>query len=126
MNVILEKQIKLQEGYIDDPSHIKDRTVGEIYDYIQMMQTHMNMEIVELLSSLSDDNMKIHKPWSTSYDALRSNLPLSPDNTAEEAVDAFCFMMNIMIAAGVTPENIAEKYQRVFDKNIQRQYDENY
>jgi len=126
MNEILKKQIRLQEGYIDDPSFIKNKDVGQIYDYIQMMQTHMNMEITELLSSLSNDNMKIHKPWSTSYNFLRREFPPSPQHTAEEAIDAMCFMMNIMIAAGVTPENITDLYQKVFNKNVQRQYDENY
>ena len=127
MNEILKKQIKLQEGYIDDPSYVKDRSVGQVYDYIQEMQTHMNMEITELLSSLSNDNMKIHKPWSTSYEGLRRVLPVpNPAATTEEAVDAFCFMMNIMIAAGVTPENISELYQHVYDKNVKRQHDENY
>lgn len=126
MNEILRKQIKLQEGYIDDPSYICNSRVGNIYDYIQMMQTHMNMEITELLSSLSNDNMKIHKPWSTSYNELRLEYPPTPENTAEEAIDAFCFMMNIMIAAGVTPDNIGVLYQKVYDKNIARQYDETY
>jgi hypothetical protein len=126
MNEILKKQIKLQEGYIDDPSHICNLRVGSIYDYIQMMQTHMNMEITELLSSLSADNMKIHKPWSTSYEELRLKYPADPEHTAEEAIDAMCFMMNIMIAAGVTPDNIAGLYQKVYDKNIARQYDQNY
>ena len=127
MNKILEKQITLQEAYIDDPSYIKDRSVGQVYDYIQMMQTHLNMEITELLSSLANDNMKIHKPWSTSYDDLRRVLPIPCLNrTSEEAIDAFCFMMNIMIAAGVTPENIEGLYQQVYDKNVSRQHDENY
>ena len=87
----------------------------------------MNMEITELLSSLSNDNMKIHKPWSTSYERLRRELTIpNPSATAEEAIDAMCFMMNIMIASGVTPGNIKELYQIVYDKNIKRQYDENY
>jgi len=126
VNEILEKQIKLQEGYIDDPMHIKTLKTGSIYDYIQMMQTHLNMEITELLSSLAKDNMKIHKPWSAEYDSLRDEYLPDPQHTAEEAIDALCFMMNIMIAAGVTPENIGFLYQRVFDKNVQRQYDDSY
>jgi len=126
VNTILEKQISLQQDYVDDPSYVRESKVRDIYDYIQMMQTHLNMEITELLSSLADDNMKIHKPWSTSYDALRDEYPPSPQNTAEEAIDAFCFMMNIMIAAGVTPDNISTLYQKVYDKNRSRQFDENY
>jgi len=126
MNKLLETQIKLQKGYEENPTDIKNKTVGEVYDYIQRMQTHMNMEITEILSSLSNDNMKIHKPWSSQYDVLRMRKVPSPDKTMEEAVDSLCFMMNILIASGVTPENITTLYQEVYDKNISRQNDKHY
>jgi len=125
-NTILEKQTLLQKGYKEDPSEIKDKTVGEVYDYIQSMQTYMNMEITEILSSLANDNMKIHKPWSSQYKKLRDKKIWDKDNTSEEAIDALCFMLNIVIAAGVTPDNIEDLYTRVYNKNISRQNDKQY
>jgi hypothetical protein len=131
MKAILAKQISLQEmfrlqpGYnfpnpVDYPSTGERHTVGEVYDFISLMKFCLDEELTELLEALGDGSRKIHKPWTKEYEYLR-NRPFSIDlKVVEEAIDALCFMMNILLTVGVTPENVENEYQKVWDKNVSR------
>lgn len=133
MNQILELQAALQRQYAElahydtmDPSESEEETVGEVYAYIREMQRFLNEEIEELLLELSNGDRAIHKPWSVRYNAIRDKKFLATGKTASESIDAFCFMMNIMLAAGVTPLSINEEYGEVWEKNTKRQADATY
>jgi hypothetical protein len=133
MKSILSKHAELQEAYSRlphydtlDPSNTQGLSAGDIYDYIKQMQFFVNEEINELLLELAQGDRAIHKPWSTKHSALRS-MPYRPTSgTRGEAMDSLCFMMNIMLAAGVTPENLTAKYDEIHQKNKSRQADATY
>lgn len=133
MNTILELQAGLQRRYaklahydLMDPSESELRNVGDVYNYIRNMQQYLNEEIEELLLELGGGDRAIHKPWSVKHNEIHSKPFLTTGRTAGEAIDAFCFMMNIMLAAGITPDSIKEEYSDVWKKNTQRMRDETY
>jgi len=131
MKDILAKQISLQEMFrlqpeynfpnpVDYPSTDERHTAGQVYDFISLMKFCLDEELTELLEALGDGSRKIHKPWTKEYEYQRSR-PFSVDpKVIEEAIDALCFMMNILLTVGVTPENVESEYQKVWDKNTKR------
>lgn len=135
MKDILAKQISLQVMFRLDPEYKfpnpidyasagkqgkNPHTVGEVYDFISLMKFCLDEELTELLEALGDGSRKIHKPWTREYEYLRSR-PFSVDpKVVEEAIDALCFMMNILLTVGVTPETVESEYQKVWEKNLRR------
>ena len=135
MKSILSKQQELQErfnllGMMEDPSVLLERyDAGQVYDYIKGMQFHLNEELNELMLALGKEDRAMHKPWSSRYDRLRSNCHFTYDELDQikaEAIDAMCFMMNIMLAAGITPDNLEAEYDKVYSKIKARQDDPSY
>lgn len=120
------KYAKLNPGKMIDPSVHYRKTVGEVYDYIVQTKYFLNEEIDELLLELSDGDRAIHKPWSSRYDEIRKKPYWANEETVGEAIDALCFMMNILLMAGVHPNNIDDAYDKVYLKNRARQRDETY
>lgn len=133
MKSILSKQADLQSRYAElqhyytiDPNNAEGLPVDTVYDYIQKMQFYMNEEINELLLELGDGDRAVHKPWSTRYQALRSKEFHATDRIRNEAIDTLCFMMNILLVAGIHPENLEAEYDKVYSKNRSRQDDQEY
>lgn len=93
---------------------------GQFVDYILEMQRFMNMEIEEILQLLPVD---ARKPWKATHRTARL-YPVSGlvdmSNLQREAIDALCFMLNICLACGVTPENVEALYDEVYTKNNNR------
>lgn len=133
MKSILKKQAELQAAYaklphysLMDPSKSVDKSVGEVYNYVQTMQFFLNQEIDELLLELSNGDRAIHKPWSSRYKGLRDTLFVSSAGAKSEAIDILCFCLNILLSAGITHENIEAEYDKVLSKNTGRQKDATY
>jgi hypothetical protein len=133
MNEILKMHSELQKNYselkhynVSNPSELDGQPLGVAYDYIKEMSFYLINELDELMIAVGKGSNQIHKPWSSKNKLLRSEEYISSEDVREEAIDALCFMMNIMLAAGITPENIYESYKKVYDKNISRQKDETY
>jgi hypothetical protein len=127
---ILTQQAFLQERYaklkgLPDPSKMEGRTVGEVLDYIKEARDFVNDEINELMVEIGGGRQAL-KPWSTQYQALRDIEYKSTALVKAEAVDALCFMMNILLTAGLTSENVDAEYYNVFEKNVKRQNDKTY
>lgn len=109
------------KGYpLLNPTSFSLYSVGEIYDFIRHMKFCLNEELTELMEELGDGSRAIHKPWAEDYFKLRERKMIATDHMMEEAIDALCFLLNIMMAVGITPENIEEEYMKVLDKNLGR------
>ena len=104
---------------------MEGRTVGEVLDYIKEARDFVNDEINELMVEIGGGRQAL-KPWSTQYQALRDIEYKSTALVKAEAVDALCFMMNILLTAGLTSENVEAEYYNVFEKNVKRQNDKTY
>lgn len=112
---------KLSHYSLPDPSLMEGESVDKVYQYIRDMQFFLNEEINELLIELGEGDRAIHKPWSVRYSKIREKSFSSTEEVKNEAIDALCFMMNILFASGVTPENIENQYEKVHQKNRDRQ-----
>lgn len=133
MKSILSKHKFLQSEYsklshysLPDPSKMEGMTVDKVYNYIRDMQFFLNEEINELLIELGGGDRAIHKPWSVRYNKIRENKFETNDGVKNEAIDAMCFMMNIILASGVNPESIEDQYEIVYQKNRSRQNNDSY
>jgi NTP pyrophosphatase (non-canonical NTP hydrolase) len=128
MNKILKKQIEVQKlladsmvtGYIVPPHYMMNVTVGDKYHTISSMQTFLNQEVDELLIELGDGTRDIHKPWKKKCHIIKKSTFESDPDIRGEAIDVLCFALNICIAAGITPENIEDEYNEVYDKILRR------
>jgi len=127
MDEIVKAQSHLQgiyakmDGYpLLDPNNYCQYTVGEVYDFIRHMKFCLNEELTELMEELGDGSRNIHKPWSPNYFDLRSKPMLTTQGMREEAIDTLCFLINILLAVGITPENIRHEYNKVLQKNLGR------
>lgn len=120
MHQQLLQQLALQErlsekGRAVNPNSVV--TIGEFVDYVLGMQRFLNMEIEEILQLLPVD---ARKPWKATHDtsrAYRVDQFVDMDHLREEAIDALCFLMNIMLVCGITPDNIGDIFDKVVNKN---------
>lgn len=117
MNIILKKQLQLQEAL--NVKHSK--VVGELCDEIKDTALFLNQEVIELIEEIAGSR-DILKPWKNSYQDLYINDVNITNKVKEEAIDVLCFAMNICLMSGITPENIDEEYSKVYSKNISRLY----
>lgn len=127
MNKILLSQRLLQSQYagredypLPNPSELSGATVGEVRDYILLMRDFLNDEIQEIVLALADEDRRVNKPWSSAFKELNSTQYTFNDKVRGEAIDMFCFAMNIMLACGVDEHNIKEEYKKVLEKNLDR------
>lgn len=117
----LELQRKLAErGKAIDPSQLVHGNVGEFVDYIRDMKEYLNMEVEEILQTLP---IEARKPWKAIHNHSRQ-YPVSGtaplDVIQHEAIDALCFMLNIVLACGVQPEQFEIRFSEVLNKNLDR------
>lgn len=123
MNQQLLQQLALQgqlseKGRATDPQSVV--TIGEFVDYVQGMQRFLNMEIEEILQLVPID---ARKPWKGTHEStrqMRVDQLVDMEHLREEAIDALCFLMNIMLVCGVTPTNFAGVFNKVIYKNQHR------
>lgn len=99
-------------------------TVGDVYDYVSQLRFFIEEEISELLEELGNGSRDIHKPWKELYAELRHKDFVSTVKIREEAIDGLCFMVNLCLAVGLTPDNIDEEYLLVHKKVLGRLGDE--
>ena len=130
MMKVLEHQALLQDIYADlkdlgNPSCSEEWTVGQVLDYIRDARDFLNEEISELMIEIGGGRQCL-KPWSSKYETLRKAPFRSTSEVKSEAVDALCFLMNILLAAGLNHKNIDEEYAKVFHKNRERLRDAGY
>jgi len=129
MNNILHKQKeflkilahKKKDRLKHDPSSKVFITKGQIVAYIKEQSFFMGEEINELILAIGDNDRAILKPWQINHFKLANERFQPSDAVKEEAIDMLCFCMNICLAAGLTPENIAEEYEKKWLENISRQ-----
>lgn len=123
MNTILEKQEILQaliEAKSVTPcTHFNITTKGELVDYIKNAQYALNQEIVELIEAIGTRD--ILKPWKQNYSSIVDQPVELTAEIRSEAIDMFCFALNILLAVGITCYNIDEEYEKVRLKNVDRQ-----
>lgn len=123
MNEIFKKQLDLQNlialntGRVERPINR-----GQLVDYIKDQAFYLNSEILELMEAVGGSR-DILKPWKASYGYYAYRDDFREEVSKSEAIDMLCFAMNICLAVGVTPDNIDEEYDKVWQKNIKRQQD---
>lgn len=128
MKSILEKQAQLQTNFYDlkaqsvNPSDLPGSTKLSVVDYIKEMHFFMNEEVTELLEEVAGSRNSL-KPWLKEHDSLKEDRYVPDGDSKSEAIDVLCFCMNILLAAGITHENIDAEYDKVYDK-IKRRQDE--
>lgn len=93
----------------------------DVARFIQEQLAHLQFEVGELLEEIGDGSMSIVKPWSTRQEIFAKQQFTTNDRIKSEAIDVLCFCLNILLAAGITPENIEEEFNKVWNKNIKRQ-----
>jgi|GEM_PF-6783985 len=127
LDKILKAQANFQatlcskDGYpLLNPSEYEKYTVGEIYQFIQQMKFCLAEELTELMEALGDNSRDIHKPWAKNYKAIHESPMISSAAIKEEAIDSLCFLLNILLAVGITPENLDYEYSKVLKKNTTR------
>lgn len=127
MQEIIERQRLLQSRYatledypLPNPSELEGKTIGEVREYILLMRDFLNDEVQEVVLALADDDRRINKPWSTEFKKINSTQYTISDKIRGEAIDMFCFALNIMIACGINEQNIREEYDKVLSKNHAR------
>ena len=86
----------------------------------------MSEEISELIQEISGGNRNAMKPWSVYYEQERIKSFSSSSHVRSEAIDVLCFAINICLAAGVTADNVDEEYNKVLEKNVRRQKNDDY
>lgn len=107
-------QKQLQEntmGYKFEEMNLKDKA-----NYIREMMLWTTDELHEALHELS-----YAKTWSKRYDKPEYDHKKQNRLFKEEMIDALHFFMNIMIAAGFTPQEIYDMYMEKNKENIDRQ-----
>lgn len=128
MNTIIKKQKELLEliasthkRAIEDPSSFNSLPVRYLLGYVKDQASFLNLEITEILLAMGNDDRAILKPWSVKHKVLANATFVSTDEIKSEAIDMLCFCLNICLAVGITPENIENEYDKVWQKNIERQ-----
>lgn len=114
LDKMLENQKQLQEntmGY-----SFKDMTPQDKARYIKDMILWTTDELHEALHELP-----YAKDWSKKYEKEDYNHEKQWKLFKEEMIDAWHFFMNIMIAAGFTPEEIFKMYMEKSAINVERQ-----
>ena len=118
---MLDKQLELQDALCElrrsSVHPLAVRTQGQFVQYVRSMQQFMNREIEELLLELP---ASVQKPWSAQYETDCAKPLELTDSMREEAIDALCFMMNVLLVCRIDDEQLAELYNKVYDKNIGR------
>jgi NTP pyrophosphatase (non-canonical NTP hydrolase) len=94
-----------------------------VCDYIKNQSFFMSEEVTELLLAIGNEDRAVLKPWSIKHKDIVMTTFEPTDKVKSEAIDMLCFCLNICLAAGITPENIEQEYQQVWEKNIKRQLD---
>jgi len=128
MKNILAKHLQLQ---IDMEAAGKTTRVGELsttrgesIHFLREMSHFLNMELLELEREFAKAEAGV-KPWRNGHEQIVS-LPHGTDcRTKEESMDCLCFIMNILLASGITPENIDSEYDKIHTK-IRERLDESY
>ena len=127
MKQILAMQLELQQLIAKNSGRIMDcpSTYGgavsnlEMATFIKEQAFFLQQEIVELAEEFGGKD--ILKPWKTNHINAASNIAKVTAESKSEAIDALCFCLNICLAVGITPENIKDEYNKVFNKNVLRQ-----
>ena len=106
------RQAKLQDRAYAHRFDVDAFTPERRADYVRTSTLAMIAEIIEALNEIG------WKPWATNrdYDAAK---------VISELVDAWHFMMNVMLASGIKPETLAsaffDAYVAKSERNAQRQ-----
>lgn len=122
----LKLQAELQANYaklfgMKDPQKLD--TVFDAVAYIKDMRDHLNNELTELLEEIAGSRQQL-KPWTNGHSIAMAAQYEITDKVKLEAIDAYCFLMNILLAAGVDGDNVKELYAQVHAKNKARQTNE--
>jgi len=126
MNEILSKQIELQDLIYarHGKTNLVVQSPNSIHDTAECIKEHMlhvQIECLELIEEIGGGKLSVIKPWSKEYyDFVHAKFE-SNDKIKSEAMDVFSFCLNILIVSGITPDNIAKEYDKVWQKNIARQ-----
>lgn len=118
MNNKLEIMLEMQESF---QKHVgfdfEKMTINEKSSYIKEMMLWVQDEMCEALHELP-----FAKGWSKKYDTWTDEkIEEQMDKFKKEMIDSFHFFMNILIASGMTAEDIFNEYIDKNEINIQRQ-----
>jgi NTP pyrophosphatase (non-canonical NTP hydrolase) len=119
MTSVFIKQAFLQRCLRDKQGVKAPETVGEVCDTIHKSMTFFQLEAIELMEEIAGSK-DILKPWKENHAYVASQQFKTSDSIKSEAMDVLCFALNICLLAGITPTNIDQEYQKVWDKNIDR------
>lgn len=105
----LERQRELQVGsYGEDPAELED---GELAHFIFWNVVALDHELHEAL-----DEVTGWKPWSSKSTVIENR-----ESYVKELVDAYHFLGNLLLVAGVTDDELDQKYNDKAAINERRQ-----
>lgn len=126
MKSIYEKQIQIQTTFCkkrDKPSPINFNgyfSKKTVLDFIHEHAYFLGQEVDEILAEVAGSRDRV-KPWNKDYANNEHEIFITTDKIKDEAMDMLAFAMNILMACGVTPENIEECYEKTYKKVTGRQ-----
>ena len=126
MKSIYEKQRIIQNTFsrkMNKPSPVSfdgNHSKKTVIDFILEHSYFMSQEVDEILAEVAGTRNRV-KPWNKDHESLKNELFMSTDRVKEEAMDMLAFAMNILMACGITPEDIEDEYDKVYDKVTDRQ-----
>lgn len=125
----LQKELSEKVPGNKDPKELK--TLGEIYTYLRDNKIALDDEFREVIDALPGMGIDIKarsglwKSWKANHADLSAMefSELSPDDMAnlkEEFIDLFHFVLNMMLALGISSDDLFCIYCRKHDINSQR------
>lgn len=118
---MLDRQLDLQDALCEvrkfSVHPLAVRTQGQFVEYVRSMQQFMNREIEELLLELPSS---VQKPWHVQFEEQSSADLVVTDKIKEEAIDAYCFLLNILLACRICDTELEALYNKVYSKNMGR------
>lgn len=103
------------QSLLNGGTEVKDMSPDDLAAYIRTQSLALMAEVIEVLDETH------WKPWATRPDG--EHVVPSPERYKGEIVDAFIFLMNLMLAGGMSMMELAEMVSAKQDKNLQRQID---
>lgn len=136
MELVFSIQKKLQDKLADKLGripYIEDiKTKGQLYDWLIDQKTAIDDEFRELLDAVAGmeksekDRSAIWKKWKSNHDEIRAEKldDMSDFEKKEllfEKIDILHFVVNCMLALGITPEDMFVMYYIKNAENFARQ-----
>lgn len=119
LELIFQKQNELDEMIAEKrgliyPNHIDPELNPDAYP--QILWHWIHQQCIALMVEVGEIHEAAQFKWWKEY-----NEPIDMDNVRKETIDAFHFLLSLMIKLGMTPDDIVKVYMEKNQENHKRQ-----